>query len=261
MTDHDLEQRLRAWYRAEIDDLESAPEQLRADLEAFALAATPHRRLLPRWRFTTMNRFAPLALAATALVVAILVGIGLLGRLPNVGPPPPPASELATPSPVATSPSATATLITGPIVGTWATGEVTCAQQLAALEAAGFSAGQMTTVGVDLTCENGIAVQGAGWGGNGSQNTARFLPDGRLAVSSDNVNDPDSRFTYRLVGATTFEATDPQGICLTYGYAIEGDQLSIEIIDYGCPASGEAPLLDRIGLTVLFETSPFTRQP
>ena len=52
-----------------------------------------------------------------------------------------------------------------------------------------------------------------------------------------------------------------RGICLTYGYAIEGDQLSIEIIDYGCPATGEAPLLDRIGLTVLFETSPFTRQP
>ena len=111
---------------------------------------------------------------------------------------------------------------------------------------------------MDLTCENGIAVQGAGWG-NGSQNTARFLPDGRLIVS-DNVY-PGSTFTYRLIGAATFEATDPQGICLTYGYAIEGDQLSIEIIDYGCPATGEAPLLDRIGLTVLFETSPFTRQP
>ena len=185
-----------------------------------------------------MYRFAPLALAATALVVAILIGIGLLGRLPDVGPPAPPASELATPSLAATSPRATATPITGPIVGTWATGEVTCAQQLAALEAAGFSAEQMTTVGVDLTCENGIAVQGAGWGGNGSQNTARFLPNGSLVVS-DNVH-PDSRFTYRLIGAATFEATDPQGICLTYGYAIEGDQLSIEIIDNGCPASWES---------------------
>jgi len=257
MTNHDLEQRLRAWYRAEIDDLESAPEQLRADLATLVGTAARSRRFTGGWRFPSVYRFAPLALAATALVVAILIGIGLLGRLPDVGPPAPPASERATPSLAATSPRATATPITGPIVGTWATGEVTCAQQLAALEAAGFSAEQMTTVGVDLTCENGIAVQGAGWGargGNGSQNTARFLPNGSLFVS-DNV------FTYRLIGAATFEATDPQGICLTYGYAIEGDQLSIEIIDSGCPATRKAPLLDRIGLTVLFETSPFTRQP
>jgi len=261
MNEHELEQRLRAWYRAEIDDSEWAPEQLRADLATLVGTAARSRRFIGGWTFPSVYRFTPLALAATAIVAAILIGIGLLGRLPNVGPPPPPASELATPSPVATSPSATATLITGPIVGTWATGEVSCAQQLAALEAAGFSAAQMTTVGVDLTCENGIAVQGAGWGGNGSQNTARFLPTGVLAVSSDNANDPDSRFAYRLVDASTFEATDPQGICLTYGYAIEGDQLSIEIIDYGCPASGDAPLLDRIGLTVLFETSPFMRQP
>jgi hypothetical protein len=258
MTDHDLEQRLRAWYRAEIDDLESAPEQLRAELATLVGTAARSRRFTGGWSFPSVYRFAPLALAATALLVAILIGIGLLGRLPNVGPPPPAASELAKPSPVAPSPSATPTPVTGPIVGTWATGEVTCAQQLAALEAAGFSAEQMTTVGVDLTCENGIAVQGAGWG-NGSQNTARFLPDGGLVVS-DNVY-PDSGFTYRLIGASTFEATDPHGTCLTYGYAIEGDQLSIEIVDNGCVATRNAPLLDRIGLTVLFETSPFTRQP
>jgi hypothetical protein len=77
---------------------------------------------------------------------------------------------------------------------------------------------------------------------------------------SDNVYS-DSTFTYRLTGARTFEATEPQGICLTFGFAIDGDQLSVEIIDKGCRTTGDAPLLDQIGLTVLFETSPFTRQP
>jgi Tol biopolymer transport system component len=37
-----------------------------------------------------MNRFAPIALAATAVVVAVLIGIGLIFRSPNVGPPPVP---------------------------------------------------------------------------------------------------------------------------------------------------------------------------
>ena len=161
--------------------------------------------------------------------------------------------------PASASPSPSAPLITGPIVGTWATGETTCAQQLAAIEAAGFSAKQMTSVGVDLTCRNGIAVAGADWA-NGTQDTvARFLPDGSLVVSDFPYE--DSSFTYRLIGDTTFEATDAKEICLTYGYAVEGDQLTIDIIDHGCPATGEAPLLDQIGLTVLFETAAFIRQP
>jgi hypothetical protein len=108
MTDHDLEQRLRAWYRAEIDDGESAPFQLRAELEKFAqTAATPRRHLLPEWRFPAMNRFAPLAIAATAVVVAIIVGIGLLVAPPDVGPSLlPDPTHSATPQPTA-SPQAT----------------------------------------------------------------------------------------------------------------------------------------------------------
>ena len=231
---NDLHDRFRS-----LDDL-STPD-LWGEVEARA-QATPQRsgRTLP-WAVVAVT----LLLLALAIGGAALIGSGVV-KLPF-------PSLLPSPSP---SPSPSP--ITGPIVGTWATGETTCAQQLAAIEAAGFSARQMTRVGVDLTCEHGIAVQGAGWG-NGSQNTARFLPDGSLVVS-DNVY-PASRFTYRLIGATTFEATDTAEICLTYGYAIQGDQLSIEIIDNGCLAAGEAPLLDQIGLTVLFETSPFTRQP
>jgi Tol biopolymer transport system component len=90
MTDHDLEQRLRAWYRADIDDNERAPQQLRSDLVQLARTVAGSRRpLTAEWRFPSFNRFAPLALIGTAVVVAILIGIGLILRSPNVGPPPP----------------------------------------------------------------------------------------------------------------------------------------------------------------------------
>jgi hypothetical protein len=51
-----------------------------------------------------MNRFAPLALAATALVVVLLIGIGLILRSPNVGPSPiPEPTHSATLEPSATA--------------------------------------------------------------------------------------------------------------------------------------------------------------
>lgn len=201
------------------------------------------------------SRTLPWVLVATLLLLALAIGgAALIGsgvvKLPSV------PFVVRTPSP---SPSTTATPTTGPIVGTWATGETTCAQQLAAIEAAGFSAAQMTRVGVDPTCRNGITVAGAGWANGTQSQVARFFPDGRLVVSDFPYS--DSTFTYRLIGDTTFEAADSTGICLTYGYSIAGDKLSIEIIDAGCSATGKAPLLDQIGLTVLFQTSPFTRQP
>lgn len=237
---NDLHDRFRS-----LDDLPT-PDLWR-EVEARA-QAMPHRagfRTLP-WAMVAVM----LLLLALAIGGAALIGSGVV-KLPST------PSLVRSPSPLPSS-SPTASPITGPIIGTWATGETTCAQQLAAIETAGFSAKQMTRVGVDVTCEHGIARPGAGWA-NGTQNTvARFFPDGRLVVSDAPY--PDSSFTYRLIGDTTFEATDAQ-ICLAYGYAVEGDQLSIEIIDNGCPATGQAPLLDQIGLTVLFETSPFTRQP
>jgi Tol biopolymer transport system component len=85
MTDQDLERRLRAWYRAD-GDADSAPTELRADLAAIGQEAES-RRLPTGWRFPRMSRSAPMALAATALVVAILVGLAFfLAQPPNVGP-------------------------------------------------------------------------------------------------------------------------------------------------------------------------------
>jgi Galactose oxidase, central domain len=112
MTDHDLEQRLRAWYRAEIDERETAPFQLRAELASFAqTAATTRRALVPGWRFPAMNRFAPLAVAATAVIVATIVGFALLTRpAPNIGPSPVPGpTHEATPQPTARAAAWTAT--------------------------------------------------------------------------------------------------------------------------------------------------------
>jgi hypothetical protein len=247
-TDRDVTRIVRSWMDEGVTQL---PDRV-LDLVLDQIPATPQRRASWLARRPTMNNYARLGLVAAAVLAVVIVGIGLFGKSSDVGPAPSPS-----PSSTLSSPSPSPSPITGPIVGTWATGETTCAQQLAAIEAAGFSADQMTNVGVDLTCENGIAVPGAGWS-NVSPATIRFLPDGTLDLGRGSLN-------YRLIGDTKFEATDPterlQGSCITYGYAIAGDQLSIEIIDYGCPATGEAFLMDQIALTVLFETSPFTRQP
>lgn len=100
MTDHDLEQRLRAWYRADIGERESALRQLRTDLAMLAGTASSRRPLAAGWRIPALNRFAPLALAATAVIVAILIGIGLLVGSPDVGPSPIPVpTNQATPAP------------------------------------------------------------------------------------------------------------------------------------------------------------------
>jgi Tol biopolymer transport system component len=88
MTDSDFEGRLRAGLRQMVD--QRASTALRAGVIAIPDVVPLARRRLPTagWRFPPMNRFAPLALATTAVVVAILLGVGLILRSPNVGPSP-----------------------------------------------------------------------------------------------------------------------------------------------------------------------------
>lgn len=96
----DFDDQVRAW--AELGD-----ERLPADYLNAALAQierTPQRRSLAGWRFPPMNRFAPLALAATAVVVVLLVGISLILGPPDVGPSPTPGpTHTATLEPSATA--------------------------------------------------------------------------------------------------------------------------------------------------------------
>jgi Tol biopolymer transport system component len=98
MIDRDFEQGLRVGLRRLVD--EGASSALRASVHAIPDVVPATRRRLPTagWRFPPMNRFAPLALATTAAVVAILLGVGLVLRGPNVGPSPIPGpSHSATP--------------------------------------------------------------------------------------------------------------------------------------------------------------------
>ncbi|MDH4335109.1 MAG: hypothetical protein OEW24_07620 [Chloroflexota bacterium] len=87
---------LRSWFDA------SAPSTQPEGLLESVVTATAHTRPRPGWLVRLggepmpdqtragLNRFAPLALAATAVVVAVLIGIGFLVRSPNVGPSPVP---------------------------------------------------------------------------------------------------------------------------------------------------------------------------
>jgi hypothetical protein len=87
---------LRSWFE------ESAPSGQPQGLLESVLTATAHTRPRPAWLVglrgkpmpetgrSGLNRFASLALVATVVVVAILIGIGILVRPPNVGPSPVP---------------------------------------------------------------------------------------------------------------------------------------------------------------------------
>ena len=71
MTDQELEQRLRAWYRGEIRDDEAAPAELRS-----RLAMIPRVSALPGRRFTPGRGLT--LLAAAALLTTAIVGGALL---------------------------------------------------------------------------------------------------------------------------------------------------------------------------------------
>ncbi len=154
MTDHDLEKRLRAWYRTDIDERDIAPQQLRNDLAALAHAAgNPRGPLTTGWRFPRLSRFAPIALAATVVVVAILIGIGLIVRSPNIGPP---SVPIATPFPTAH------------------------AQGRIAVSANPSNVGGGEVGDIYLVAEGAAARRIIGFDGDGlAQACPRFSPDGR----------------------------------------------------------------------------------
>jgi hypothetical protein len=99
MTEHDFEVRLRAGLLAVAG--EPVPATLRARVSAIpdTIPASQGRRQATGRGFPALLRFAPPALATVALVIVTLMGIGLLVRPSDVGPPPatgsPGASEAA----------------------------------------------------------------------------------------------------------------------------------------------------------------------
>lgn len=160
---------------------------------------------------------------------------------------PSPSEATSADAPVS-SPSATASEA-DPLVGAWATEETTCAEQQAAVDAAGFTAEQMSAAGWDPTC--------AGPSPHGSQFTIRFA-DGALVQFSDGAVGWDG--LYRVVDEDTFEAGDQEsGYYITYEYAIDGDQLTIDMIEDNYPVEAEV-IGDSLAQTVIYETAPFTRE-
>jgi N-acetylneuraminic acid mutarotase len=116
---------LRSWFD------ETAPSNQPQGLLESVVTATGHIRPRPAWLVGLrgepmpqtgrpgLNRFAPLALAATALIVAVLIGIRALIGPPDVGPSPIPGpSHNATPVPTeqrAAAWTATEHMITAPV--------------------------------------------------------------------------------------------------------------------------------------------------
>jgi hypothetical protein len=67
---------------------------------------------------------------------------------------------------------------------------------------------------------------------------------------------------YRIVDEDTFQAGDDGTYYITYAYAIDGDQLTIDMVRDTCPPCPPGELIgDQIAQTVIYETSPFTKQP
>lgn len=213
----------------------------------------------PARRFSNLNTYVRLGLIAAAVLAVAIVGIGFFGRSTNVGQPP--ATKSSAPS-LQPSPASAS----NPLVGTWLAPVVTCAQQIATIEAAGYTAAQISSVGFDSTCANGnigTAVRGS------NQYSVAFdgLPAAAtiLGATTYDYGAMNSPHLYRVKDAATIELGAHTGkaweYCLTFSYAIAGDQLTIHMTDPSCTGTGDAPLLDQIALTAILGTSPFTRQP
>lgn len=147
------------------------------------------------------------------------------------------------------APTAAPTAPAGDVLtGTWATGETTCAQQQAAIDAAGFTAEQLTFVRWSPHCPGG--------------NTILFKGRRLVEFSTDGSVGWDGK--YRILDDDTFEAGDSpgDGYYITYQYEVDGDQLTIDMVKNTCPyCISEAERLgELLAQTEIYETSPFTRQ-
>jgi N-acetylneuraminic acid mutarotase len=193
---------LRSWFE---ESASSGPPQ---GLLESVLAATAHTRPRPAWLVrlggepmpvpgtSRLNRFAPIALAATVLVVAILIGIGLLVRAPKVGPSPAPTSAgwTATASMVIARSGHTATLLPD--------GKVLVA---------GGNTGVIAVPIEQLDATDAFNVQSSAelydpstgtWSATGSMvaarsgHTAMLLPDGKVLVAGGNTGVQSSAELY-----------------------------------------------------------------
>jgi WD40 repeat protein len=236
MTDHELEQRLRAWYQAEIPADEMAPAALRSSLRSIPVSAPA------AWRSRTRGRAFTL-LAAAALVSAV-VGMAIVGsRLLNPPPPVPTAPTWTTTGSLSnTHVNHTATLLPdGRVLVTGAydaDGAPASAELYDPNTGVWTSTGNMTRGRAEHTATllpNGLVLVAGGgdsgtartntaelydpaagtWTATGDMNVARsghtatLLPDGRVLVSGSGGVDGVANGTAELYdpGTGTWTAT------------------------------------------------------
>ncbi|OGO53550.1 MAG: hypothetical protein A2V84_01170 [Chloroflexi bacterium RBG_16_70_13] len=184
---------------------------------------------------------------ATITAAILLAGCASVGPSPS----PVPAATASAPAVTATIAATPAAPATGPasvLEGTWIATS-TCAQQAAAVDAAGFTDEQQTAAEWDAaTCMDM---------GHGTRMQLRFSGE-RLIIFQDGVIGWDGVF--RTVDADTFEAGDSGTYYLTYEFAVAGDQLTIDMVRDDFPTSDPAELAgEQIAQTVIYESAPFEK--
>ena len=231
-TDRDVTRIVRSWLHE--DAHEDADRILNLVLDE--IDTTPQRRAgwLAR-RFPPMNNnLVRVALVAAVILVAI-VGITLLPRAGVGGPD--------------ASPSASATAA-DPLGGTWAAPTTTCEQQNATIEAAGFTAEQISLS--SWNCQSGLSNQYSVQFWTPLEHSLMTIMDGTEQASQTD---------YRIVDDQTFEAFIPDDpFCIAFRYTIDGDKLTMDV-ENSCNSTGNPQWNDQVALTAILETSSFTRQP
>jgi N-acetylneuraminic acid mutarotase len=190
---------LRSWFD------ETAPSDQPQGLLDAVVTTTGHTRPRPAWLVGLrggpmpgtgrpgVNRFAPLAVAATALIVAVLIGIRLLIGPPNVGPPPipgpTPSSALESNTPPGPTDSASAWTATGGMIEARNDYAATLLLDGTVLVSGGGSVDD----GHDLTSAELYDPATGTWTATGSmvswaRGSATRLLDGKVLVTNDGLN-------------------------------------------------------------------------
>jgi len=184
MTDHDLEQRLRAWYRAEINERKTAPIQLRTDLSMLMQTAPRSRSWTTRgWRFPSLSSIASFGVAATAVVVALLIGMGVILRPPNIGPSPVPSPTRDTTPPPTTAPAGAGWTAAGSLIETRGRHTTTLLANGKVLVTGGGAGGALTSAELYDQATGSWSRTGMMSEAPAEAPTATLLPSGKVLVA------------------------------------------------------------------------------
>ncbi|HEX2361154.1 MAG TPA: hypothetical protein VHI11_03675 [Jiangellaceae bacterium] len=183
--------------------------------------------------------------------VAALVVVGAFGAiLTSCSGDPDDAQSAPTAEPDVTP--AAATESSDPLLpdGTYQTSELTADELIATGVSAGFDPAAVEDFvrvhnGIERTAVYTIKLEAGRW-------TQFEELDGRPAEQGWTG-------TYQVINADTVTATDPCG-SITYDYALQADQLTIDMVKDECQGfGGGSSEAEQIAQTVIYETAPFAK--